>query len=137
MQNRKANKIASWKHKQSSWQQFEPQASELGHIHLHRQIQGSYLHAGEAECHKPYGDEFHIFYNNHILSSLSIFSKDKVQAKRRRAGTQAVAHVEIENAISSLRLQYCKPFGNTTVLIQIIQVRSFCIACSHMSSVRK
>ena len=38
-------KISSWKHKQSSWQQVGHQALELGHTHLHRQIQGNNLYA--------------------------------------------------------------------------------------------
>ena len=64
----KPMKFASWKRKESSWQQIEHQALELGHTHLHRQIQGKDLHASEAQCHKSCCDKFHITYNNHNLS---------------------------------------------------------------------
>ena len=62
--------FASWNQKESSWQQLEHQAPELRHTCLHRQIQGNDNCAGEAHCHKPCHDKFHVTYNNHILSIL-------------------------------------------------------------------
>ena len=59
-------KFASWKHKESAWQQIEPQALELGNTRLHCQIIGKDLHAVEAQCHPYCRAKFRREYQSHF-----------------------------------------------------------------------
>ena len=88
-------KFASWKHKESAWQQIEPQALELGNTRLHRQIIGKDLHAVEAQCHPCCRAKFRREYQSHI--------RTKERAEKRIVGTeqirQAAAHEEAFNSV--------------------------------------
>ena len=84
-------KFASWKHKESAWQQ----ALELGNTRLHRQIIGKDLHAVEAQCHPYCHAKLRREYQSHI--------RTKERAEKRIVGTeqtrQVAAHEEAFNSV--------------------------------------
>ena len=90
-------KFASWKHKESAWQQIEPQAllGKLGNTRLHRQIIGKDLHTVEAQCHPYCRAKFRREYQSHIRA--------KERAEKRIVGTeqtrQVAAHEEAFNSV--------------------------------------
>ena len=87
--------FASWKYKDSAWQQIEHQALELGKIRLHSEVLGKDLHAEEAQCHPYCRDKFFTEYKNHVTIKQRAANKilDTEQVR------QAAAHEEAFNSV--------------------------------------
>lgn len=112
-------RFASWKHKDSAWQQIELQAKELGQTRLYRQVQGQDLHAAEAQCHPSCRDRFRDTYRNHLMKKERAKNQDQDTEQTHRAAAHVnafdrVLQVLSKNVIdqnnimqlSSLRLVY-------------------------------
>lgn len=77
--------FASWKHKDSAWQQIEPQSLALGHMRLYRMVQDKDLHAVEAQCHRNCRDNFRNEYQNHIRADERAKNRNLDTEQERKA----------------------------------------------------